>query len=88
MLFFLKVIGLSKMYKIGIYFDPFNLKNVLSFSLDEINQLVNHTFHPLTFSIRLIGLFPTVNFVLKAFKNRFQKKRLEANFKTILKGKK
>ena len=65
----------------GFPFLRINLKNVLSFSSDEINQLVNHTFHPLTFSIRLTGLFPTVNFVLKAFKNRFQKKRLEANFK-------
>lgn len=65
----------------GFPFLRINLKNVLAFSSDEINQLVNHTFHPLTFSFRLIGLIPTVNFVIKALKNRFQKKCQESNFK-------
>jgi hypothetical protein len=65
----------------GFPFLRINLKYVLKFSSDELNQLVNNTFHPLTFSIRLIGLVPTVIYVLKEFKDRFQKKCQESNFK-------
>ena len=65
-----------------------NLRNVLEFSEHELNYFVNTTLHPIFFSIRLIGLIPTIIFVLNALIDRVQKKLLEANFKTIEKEKK
>ncbi len=65
----------------GFPFLRINLPNVLAFSPREINQYVNKTFHPITFSIQLIGLIPTISFVLKALKDRYKKKRLEERLK-------
>jgi hypothetical protein len=68
----------------GFPFLRINLPYVLAFTPKEIAQYVNKTFHPILFSIRLIGIIPTVSFVLKALKDRYQKKRLEASLKTKL----
>jgi hypothetical protein len=65
----------------GFPFLRINLPNVLAFSPKELDQFVNKTFHPITFSIRLIGVIPTIGFVLKALRDRYQKKRLEAKLR-------
>lgn len=68
----------------GFPFLRINLPYVLAFTPKEIAQYVNKNFHPILFSIRLIGIIPTFSFVLKALKDRYQKKRLEASLKTKL----
>lgn len=76
----LKIIRL-KTTNHGFPFLRINLPYVLAFTPKELNQYVNKTFHPITFSIQMIGIIPTFTFVLKALKDRFQKKRLEAKLK-------
>jgi hypothetical protein len=68
----------------GFPFLRINLPYVLAFTPKELAQYVNKTFHPILFSIRLIGVIPTIIFILKALKDRYQKKRLEASLKTKL----
>ncbi len=65
----------------GFPFLRINLPYVLAFSPKELDQFVNKTFHPITFSIRLIGVVSTISFVLKALNDRYKKKRLEARLK-------
>jgi hypothetical protein len=65
----------------GFPFLRVNLKNVLSFSQHTLHQYSNKTIHPIIFSFQLIGIIPTLVFVVKALKNRYQKKKLEASLK-------
>jgi hypothetical protein len=65
----------------GFPFLRINLLSVLSFDKFKIDSLVNKKFHPILFSISLIGIFQTIIFVFKAFKDRFFKKQLESKFK-------
>lgn len=65
----------------GFPFLRINLKNVLQFSSNELNQYVNKTIHPLLFSINLISLFPTLFFLTKSLIDRYQKKRKENTFR-------
>lgn len=58
-----------------------NLPYVLAFTSKELKQFASKEFHPVFFSIRLIGIIPTFAFILKALKERYQKKRLEASLK-------
>ena len=67
----------------GFPFLRINLLSVLSFDKFKIDSLVNKKFHPILFSISLIGIFQTVIFVFKAYKDRFFKKQLESKFKYI-----
>jgi len=76
----LKIIRL-KTSNHGFPFLRINLPNVLAFTPNELGKYVNKTFHPVSFSVRLIGIVPTVTFVLKALKDRYQKKQLEASLK-------
>jgi len=71
----------------GFPFLRINLPNVLAFSPKELSQYVNKSFHPISFSVRLIGFTPTITFVLKALKDRYQKKRLEAILKKPINSK-
>jgi len=66
----------------GFPFLRINLPIILNFSPIQLAQYVNKTFHPIFFSFHLIGVVPTINFVFKALKDRFLKKRLEAKLKT------
>jgi hypothetical protein len=77
--------------KLNIIRFPFlriNLKNVLSFSQHTLHQYNNKTIHPIIFSFQLIGIIPTLSFVLKALKERYQKKLLESNLKSNISIKK
>jgi hypothetical protein len=65
----------------GFPFLRVNLKNVLSLSQHTLHQYSNKTIHPIIFSFQLIGIIPTLVFVVKALKNRYQKKKLEASLK-------
>jgi hypothetical protein len=65
----------------GFPFLRINLPQVLAFRPEELNQLKDKIWHPIFFSVRLIGLIPTISFVFTAFINRFKKKRLEVRFK-------
>jgi hypothetical protein len=65
----------------GFPFLRINLPNVLAFTPNDLGKYVNKTFHPIFFSVRLIGMLPTVTFLLKALKDRYQKKQLEASLK-------
>lgn len=65
----------------GFPFLRVNLPNVLAFTPNDLGKYVNKTFHPVFFSVRLIGMLPTVTFLLKALKDRYQKKQLEASLK-------
>jgi len=65
----------------GFPFLRINLLSVLSFDKFKIDSLVNKKFHPILFSISLIGIFQTIIFVFKAFKDRFFKKQLESKYK-------
>jgi hypothetical protein len=65
----------------GFPFLRINLKNVLQFSSNDLNQYVNKTIHPLIFSIKLISLFPTLFFLTKSLIDRYQKKRKENTFR-------
>lgn len=65
----------------GFPFLRINLPYILAFNTNELAQFVDKTYHPIIFSIRLIGLLPTVTFVIKALTDRYKKKRLEASLK-------
>jgi hypothetical protein len=65
----------------GFPFLRINLPIVLSFDAKRLESIVNKTFHPILFSMRLIGVIPTLVFVFKALKDRYAKKRLEAKFR-------
>ena len=58
-----------------------NLPNILTFEKNDLEFFVNKTFHPILFSVRLIGVFATFRFVLKALIDRYKKKQLEASLK-------
>jgi len=66
----------------GFPFLRINLSQVLMFTPIELDQYVNKTFHPILFSSRLIGVIPTISFVLKALSDRYKKKRLESKLQT------
>jgi len=66
----------------GFPFLRINLKNVLSFSPNQLNLYNNKTINPIIFSFHLIGIIPTITFVLKAIIDRYKKKRLESYFKS------
>lgn len=70
----------------GFPFLRINLSSVLAFKKTELDKLVNRTFHPILFSIKLIGVFSTLIFIYKALKDRFFKKKLESKFKSISKN--
>ncbi len=57
-----------------------NLPYILSFDKNQLDEMVNKTYHPIVFSIRLIGISKTIQFVMKALLNWFNKKRLENHF--------
>ena len=61
----------------GFPFLRINLKKLLLFTDDDLEKLVNKTFHPILFSFQLIGVTSTSLFVLKSLKDRFMKKRRE-----------
>jgi hypothetical protein len=62
----------------GFPFLRINLKNVLQFSHNQLNQYVNLTIHPISFSFKLIGFYPTLIFLIKALVTRVKKKKLES----------
>lgn len=59
-----------------------NLPYVLALNSKELEGYKDKKNHPVFFSIRLIGIIPTFTFILKALKDRYKKKKLEASFKT------
>lgn len=65
----------------GFPFLRINLPNILTFEKNDLEFFVNKTFHPILFSVRLIGIFATFRFVLKALIDRYRKKQLEASLK-------
>ena len=65
----------------GFPFLRINLPYILAFDKNSLDALVNKTFNLIRFSIRLIGFRVTVQFVVKAIVERFQKKRVEASLK-------
>ncbi|MDP3679581.1 MAG: hypothetical protein Q8R22_01955 [Flavobacterium sp.] len=65
----------------GFPFLRINLPNILTFEKNDLEFFVNKTFHPILFSVRLIGVFATFRFVLKALIDRYKKKQLEASLK-------
>ncbi|KHJ38169.1 hypothetical protein PBAC_17100 [Pedobacter glucosidilyticus] len=65
----------------GFPFLRINIPYILSFKKANLDLLANKTYHPIFFSVRLIGVLPTISFVFKALFNRYKKKRLEASFK-------
>ncbi len=62
----------------GFPFLRINLPHVLKFNEKDLNLLVNKTFHPIAFSIDLIGVTATLKFMIKALVNRYKKKKLES----------
>ena len=67
----------------GFPFLRINLPYILAFDKKSLDALANKTFHLLPFSINLIGFTATMQFVVKALIDRFQKKRVEASLKNI-----
>lgn len=65
----------------GFPFLRVNLPYILAFDKKKLELLVNKKFHPILFSIRLIGILPTFQFVFKALRERFNKKQLEARMR-------
>jgi hypothetical protein len=65
----------------GFPFLRINIPYILSFKKSNLKLLANKTYHPILFSVRLIGVLPTLSFAFKALLNRYKKKRLEASFK-------
>lgn len=65
----------------GFPFLRINLPYILAFGTNELAQFVSKTYNPIIFSIRLIGVQPTVTFVIKALTDRYKKKRLEVSLK-------
>ena len=77
---FLKIIRF-KTFNHGFPFLRINLPYVLAFTPKELANYINKSFHPFFFSIRLIGLLPTVFYLIKAIQDRFLKKKLEHKLK-------
>jgi hypothetical protein len=65
----------------GFPFLRINLPLILDFDKKRLETFVNKTFHPISFSIRLIGFTATIRFVIKALADRFNKKRIESNLR-------
>jgi hypothetical protein len=65
----------------GFPFLRINLPYILAFEKKSLEDLVNKTFKLIPFSIRLIGFFATIQFVVKALIDRYDKKRTEASLK-------
>jgi hypothetical protein len=65
----------------GFPFLRVNLPYVLAFDKIKLNSFVDKTYHPLRFSINLIGVKSTLQFVFKAVWDRYNKKRLESKMK-------
>jgi hypothetical protein len=65
----------------GFPFLRINLPYILAFDKRDLDALVNKTFHLIGFSIRLIGVKATIQFVVKAVIDRYHKKRIEASLK-------
>ena len=65
----------------GFPFLRVNLPYVLAFDKIKLNSFVDKTYHPLMFSINLIGVKSTFQFVFKAVWDRYNKKRLESKMK-------
>ena len=61
----------------GFPFLRINIHNVLSFEKDELINMKNKIFHPFLFSIHLVGIFETIQFIFKAIFLRFKKKLIE-----------
>ncbi|MBO9584151.1 MAG: hypothetical protein J7574_08330 [Flavobacterium sp.] len=61
----------------GFPFLRINLPNVLAFDQKKLDAITSKTFHPIIFSISLIGVTSTFKFVIKALYDRFKKKGLE-----------
>jgi hypothetical protein len=66
----------------GFPFLRINLPYILAFDKNSLDALVDKTFNLILFSIRLIGFIATIQFVIKAIIDRFQKKRIEAILKS------
>ena len=77
---YLKIIRFKTSHH-GIPFLKINLPNILAFNHDNLENLVNKSFHPIVFSIRLIGIKSTFLFLTRAIIDRWHKKRIESNFK-------
>ena len=65
----------------GFPFLRINLPRILSFDKNKLDTLVNQTFGLMLFSIRLVGFWATISFVIKALIDRYNKKRIEASLK-------
>lgn len=65
----------------GFPFLRINLPYILAFNKNELDVLVNKTFNLILFSTHLIGFIATIQFVIKALINRYNKKKTEASFK-------
>jgi hypothetical protein len=65
----------------GFPFLRINLPYILSFEKKSLDALVDKTFSLILFSIRLIGFTATLQFVIKALVDRYQKKKVEAKLK-------
>ena len=63
----------------GFHFLRINLPYILAFEKKSLEDLVNKTFSLIPFSIRLIGFTATLQFVIKALVDRYNKKRTEAS---------
>lgn len=65
----------------GFPFLRINLPYIMAFEKRELEELVNQAFHPINFSIRLIGFISTLKSVIKVVRDRYNKKRIEASLK-------
>ncbi len=61
----------------GFPFLRVNLPAIFSFDQTTLIGLANKKLHPMLFSFKLIGVIPTLKFIIVAFKDRFLKKKLE-----------
>lgn len=66
----------------GFPFLRINLPYILAFNKSKLDDLVHKTFRLIPFSIGLIGFTATLQFVVKALVDRYQKKRIEASLKS------
>ncbi len=66
----------------GFPFLRINLPHILAFDKMSLDALVNKTVNLVCFSIRLIGFRATLQFIIKALVDRYQKKRIEATLKS------
>jgi hypothetical protein len=66
----------------GFPFLRINLPYIFAFDKNSLDSLVDKTFNPIHFSIRLIGLTATIKFVIKAIVDLLKKKRNQASLKS------